>query len=872
MTNAARLAGSRIAQLLAPVAGSQGAVRALLRVKPRRRVLLFSLALLGIGVIGYQTLIASLRPAPAPFHLPWPALAFGFFLAEAKVIDIHFRRETHSLTLSEIPTVVGLYFVDPRAYVMSALLGAGAALVMLRQPPLKIAFNMGQYLVVAVITLVIFSAAPETGAAPALIQWLATFSATIASSAVSAVLIAVVITLSGAAPQVQRLPQMLQVGAAVAASNTSLALLAVAILWVNPAAIWLLTIPVLTLFVAYQAYLSERQKHDRLELLYESSQIFQRTPEMDSAMVSLVEHLRVMFGCDRGELLLLDDSGAILRTMVGPNDDREVMASVRPDAALWVALEKAQRPFVYEPAAEDVGGQALLYRQAMVSPMRGEKGLMGAIIVSDRTTNGEPYSPEELRLFETVATQATVALQNGQLEQSLAELSRLKEELHHQAYHDPMTGLANRLLFIDLVEEAVHSSADEQVCAVLFLDLDDFKIVNDALGHTAGDMLLITVARRIEDSLRHRDVAARLGGDEFAVLVRDGQSVSDAERVAERILTSLRAPLQLGAQQIFVNASIGIAAPHDPDQPASELLRDADVAMYTAKAAGKGRISIFEPQMHTAVIERHELSRELSRAVGRDDIFVHYQPIVSLETGRVEGLEALARWRHPTRGDVPPEAFISLAEESGTIIPLGRKVLTQACEQVARWSRLPGMKQPPFISVNLSAFQVQEPGFVLEVENVLHATGLHPRQLVLEVTETAMVRDMGATIRKLEELRQEGVRIALDDFGTGYSSLGYLRRFPVDMLKVAREFVGVPDTSSDEWVFAYAIVALGQALGLAVIAEGIEKPGQVERLREAGCPYGQGFLFARPLTADAVPEFIRVANGARDAHAQARFA
>jgi diguanylate cyclase (GGDEF)-like protein len=833
----------------------------MIRSQPRRRVFMFSLDLAGLGLIWYLLAIDTLPPVNAPVHLPWPVLALGCFVAESRVIDIHFRRETHSLTLSELPAVIGLYFVDPQGYVVGVLVGALGALLLLRQPMLKIFFNLSQYLLGAVLTLAVFRALGEFAGVPSVHDWMATFAATVTASVFSAATIALVITLSGAAPQLQRLPQMIQVGAAVAVANTSLALLAVTILWVNPLAIWLLTIPVLTLFIAYQAYLSERQKHESLELLYESSRIFQRSPELDEAMLALVEHLRNMFHSDRGEIFLRDASGSLLRTTIGPDASREVMAPAEADIALWERIVHEGHAFVYQPGEGATAATRMLYRQAMVSPLRGEDGLMGAIVVSDRSADGEPFSVDELRLLETVSNQAAVALQAGQLEQSLAELSRLKEELRHQAFHDSLTGIPNRRLVIERTEDAMATADSQTAPVVLFLDLDDFKVVNDALGHAAGDQLLIAVARRIEDSIRKDDLVARLGGDEFAVLMSDGPNLANALGVASRIVSNLRAPVRVGAQEVVVGASIGIAAAHARRQPAEELLRDADVAMYSAKASGKGRISVFEPEMHEAILERHAMSRELSMAVSHDELFVLYQPIVALHSGRIEGLEALVRWRHPTRGIVSPDAFISLAEESGAIVPLGRQVLRDACRQVARWGHMQGLDAPLFISVNLSPLEVREPDFVEHVRSVLHDTGLDPSRLVLEMTETAIFRDMGATIRKLEELRQGGVRIALDDFGTGYSSLGYLRRFPIDLLKVAREFVGVSDEDSGDWVFAHAIVALGQALGLQIVAEGIEEESQAMRLRHLGCTYGQGFLFAKPIGADEIDALVRMTDG-----------
>ena len=320
-------------------------------------------------------------------------------------------------------------------------------------------------------------------------------------------------------------------------------------------------------------------------------------------------------------------------------------------------------------------------------------------------------------------------------------------------------------------------------------------------------------------------------------------------------------PFQIGGNEIAVGASIGIAATSRADDTADVLLRNADVAMYTAKAAGKRRAAVFEPTMHAALVARHSLSAELSRSLGRGELAVFFQPIVRLADGQMVGVEALVRWRHPTRGLILPGEFIALAEETGLILALGRWVLAEAAMRFGAWQAQPGVADDFFVSVNISPLQLQQPEFIDEIESILDATGLDPRRLVLELTETAMFQDTEATIVKLGALRARGVRIALDDFGTGYSSLGYLRRFPVDILKIARDFVVQPDLEQSEWAFAHAIVALGQTLGLHIIAEGIEEAAQVERLLQLGCEFGQGFHLGLPIDASQ-PGALRLADPA----------
>ena len=837
------------------------AVRALERLRlvvdrgplgsPATRVWLFT-GLLGVAALaGYLLDVRHLVPYSSPVHVPWPILAIAYLAAETKVILVHFRRETHSFSLSEVPAVIGLFFVTPNEYLLAVLVGSGVALlVTARQSLVKVAFNLANFGLIGVVTLAVFYRIATPGATPDAVDWVAAFAAMIVPVVIGALTIATAISLSGGAPQFQKLPEMIKFGLVVALANTSLALLAVSVMWINLTAVLLLLIPLVTIFLAYRAYLSEREKHERLELLYQSSRIMQHSPELDSALVALLDHARTMFRAEIAEVVLYprDDARDALRTTSVHDGRPEAMVPEHVDLETGIhgRVVGERRAFLTASARPLAGRQI---RQAMVSPLIGESGLIGAMTVANRLTEGTSFESDDLLLLETLANQAAVALENGQLEQSLAELSRLKEQLRHQAYHDPLTGLANRAMFAEQVEAQLATRQPGLDAVVLFLDLDDFKLVNDTLGHGAGDRLLRVVAERINGCVRSDDLAARLGGDEFAVLLLDTPNLDRSMSVAQRIIEALQAPFQVGGNEISVGASIGIAATGRPDDTADVLLRNADVAMYTAKAAGKRRVAVFEPTMHAALVARHSLSAELSRSLGRGELAVYFQPIVRLADRKLAGVEALVRWRHPTRGLILPGEFIALAEETGLILALGRWVLAEACMRFGAWQAQPEAADDFFVSVNLSPLQLQQPEFIDEIESTLAATGLDPRRLVLELTETAMFQDTEATIVKLGALRARGVRIAMDDFGTGYSSLGYLRRFPVDILKIARDFVVEPEREPSEWAFAHAIVALGQTLGLHIIAEGIEEAAQVDRLLQLGCEFGQGFHLGPPVDA-----------------------
>jgi diguanylate cyclase (GGDEF)-like protein/PAS domain S-box-containing protein len=442
----------------------------------------------------------------------------------------------------------------------------------------------------------------------------------------------------------------------------------------------------------------------------------------------------------------------------------------------------------------------------------------------------------------------------------VSERKAFEEQLSHQAFHDAVTGLANRALFKDRVEHALERQTRASVpVSVLFMDLDDFKTINDSLGHAAGDRLLGEVGDRLKSSLRQADTAARLGGDEFAILLEDGGDGVDAAEVAVRILAALEGPFHLEGKEVFVRASIGIASADTSSvgpEGAEELLRNADVAMYMAKEAGKGRYQVFEPAMHDTALRRLELKADLQRAVDNEEFVLHYQPVIELETGRIEGLEALVRWEHPSRGTVAPLDFIPLAEETGLIVPIGRWVLREACLQARRLQERFPQTPALHMAVNLSARQLQRPEIVAEIAEILMETGLLPESLVVEITESVMMQDMDLSIQRLAELKELGVKLAVDDFGTGYSSLNYIRRFPVDILKVDKSFVDGVNEGGEESALTAAIIELAGILRLRPVAEGIERADQLEKLLALRCDLGQGFYFAKPLPLEGVDELL----------------
>ena len=444
----------------------------------------------------------------------------------------------------------------------------------------------------------------------------------------------------------------------------------------------------------------------------------------------------------------------------------------------------------------------------------------------------------------------------------IGERKQFERQLTHQAFHDALTGLANRALFTDrLTHSLARRTREPSPLAVVLLDLDDFKTVNDSLGHVAGDSLLIAIAGRLRALVRPSDTTARLGGDEFAILLDDLSGEDGALQAVERVIAGLHEPLLIEGKAVYVQASVGIAFAGDGPATPEELMRNADVAMYAAKKEGKGRYAVYEARMHAAALLRLELRANLQRALADDEFLLHYQPIVSLKTAQTVGLEALVRWRHPDRGLVGPMEFIGLAEETGLIVPLGGWIIAEACRQARVWDEQRGEADRMNVSVNLSQKQLESPELAVEVGNSLTGSGVDPALITLEITESAVMSDVRATVTTLQSLRQLGVRLAIDDFGTGYSSLSWLRQLPFDVLKIDKEFVDGVAQHEEDSLLVGAVIDLAHNLGLRTVAEGIEHPAQIERLRALRCDFGQGYHFARAMPARRVPGFLAAERG-----------
>ncbi len=531
---------------------------------------------------------------------------------------------------------------------------------------------------------------------------------------------------------------------------------------------------------------------------------------VEDASASVLEALGTTLSWDAAELWTLDPGASVLRLQ-----------------ASWSRPAGGRTTDGAAPARR----RSDLHRAAAVPVLSGEDrlGVLEFFVLAPRDVDDA--------LLETL----TIA--SAQLGQFLTR-KQAEQELAHQALHDPLTGLPNRTLLLDRLEVALaHSRRHGTSVAVLFLDIDNFKLINDGLGHRAGDELLCSVADRIRHVLGPADSVARFGGDEFVVIADQIERAQDAIALAQRINSVFGNSFLLEGGEQVVSTSIGIALTSGSAQQAEDLLRDADAAMYRAKARGRGRYEVFDEVMHARMLGRLRTENDLRAALRSDELGVFYQPIVELDSGGVEGVEALVRWEHPERGLLVPGDFISVAEDSGLIVPVGKWVLTEACRRAAAWQRTRG-NRPLFVSVNVSPTQVTRGSLVDDVAAALAESGLEPSLLKLELTEKALIEDPDSLGETLEQLKALGVSLVLDDFGTGYSALGYLSRFPIDALKLDRSFVGRIGAGPRHSAIVQAVLDMARALGIAVVAKGVETSAQAERLRRMGCEYAQGFYFS----------------------------
>jgi diguanylate cyclase (GGDEF)-like protein len=825
------------------------------RIDPRLWMLGALLLPVAIGLwIGYA---AALPVFVAP-AVPWWGYALAFFAAGRLASMDSPRRGTQAITLAAAPFVVGLFHATPLDLLTGYAVGTAIAAATRRPRPVwQTAFDLVRFAVFGAIGIWVFRAIAGN---PNLPVW----HSAVGAIAATAILVLRRTLSEGVVLRPRErgtwidIANHLRAASVAAAASMCIGLIAVRLIPVDRLALVPLTVVTVAVLMTHRAWVRERYDHEAAEFLIGAVDALAGR-ELEPSIILLLNRARAIFNADIAQLTVFPSQPAekAFRTTVRHGQEDEVMLPLGLGELDDVLEAETAGVIVHTGSAGDPSSEMLMRRgvtEAMVALLRGESRMIGSLMVGGHL-DARTFDERDLRLFRMLATRTTAILENSRMERSIARLTELQEQLTHQAYHDSLTDLANRSLFGQHIEQALRRSVEGGASvAVIFLDVDDFKGVNDTLGHAAGDALLVEVAARIRACLRRPDTAARLGGDEFALLIEGVDSATEAEHVARRVLDVLRESFTVSGTSVTVRASLGIAVSDSDDANAASLMRQADVAMYVAKGTGRNRYVLFAPGMESEVVHRRKLRSELERAMEQNQFILHYQPVVNLITGEITAVEALVRWHHPLRGIVAPGEFIGVAEESGLIMQIGEFVLRTACATTLKFQKL--QSTPLAVCVNVSVMQLNSPTFVEDVLAIVEETGLAPDTLILELTESMFVEDTAIVISKLEALRIAGIRVAIDDFGTGYSSLSYLRRLPVDILKIAKPFVDdLADGAEED--FTRAIVTIADALQLHVIAEGIEATSQIARLLSLGCLAGQGYHLCHPLPATEIEQLLR---------------
>ncbi|HZT65748.1 MAG TPA: EAL domain-containing protein [Acidimicrobiales bacterium] len=808
-----------------------------------------------LAVAGVLTAMAG-SEARSLIRIPGAVWAIGAAFAVAEMLPVHFehRREAISFTLSTVPLVLGLFAVGPWQLVCARVAGSAVALaVHRRQRPLKLSVNVSSFALEVAAAVAVFRAvAPVKGTG--LGTWPAAFLATATGALCLSLVIASAISLYQRRWETGLATSFTAV-LFCAVVETSLGVVAVTLLATEPAALLPLTVITALVLASYRTHRSFREKHNDLEQLYDFASRM-GDAVLDGRVVATVLHEATELMHAESASLFATVGDGWVRMTIGEDGHIVNLPAGDAGAELCRIAEAVGGPVIIgsdeasirqhgEAAANAV--RMLAAHQVLATPLVGASGPIGALVVSDRSGNVRGFAADDLPRFATLANHAGVSLENSQL------VDRLRQQVvesEYQSLHDALTGLPNRQLFGRELKQAIDSGA---TAAVLLLDLDRFKEVNDTLGHHNGDLLLQQVGTRLRGALRRGDVVARLGGDEFAVLLPDIQGDTAAVQVAKGIIDLLEQPFAIGDMLVDVGASIGIAvAPRDGSDPVI-LIQRADVALYTAKGDQSGA-ELYRPERDAYSPERLSLVGELRRAVNEGQLDVYYQPQVSLLDDSVIGVEALVRWHHPTRGTISPDDFVSVAEHTGVIGPLTRFVLDRALAECSEWRRRGHNLR---VSVNLSARSLIQASVPEDVAALLARHNVAASALCLEVTESSIMTDPRRTIATLEALRALGVTIAVDDFGTGHSSLAYIKRLPVGEIKVDRSFVATMCADRSDEAIVSTILSLARNLDIPVIAEGVEDEATASLLRAMSCAAAQGYLFGRPVSAPDLTAWLQ---------------
>ncbi len=824
---------------------------------PRLRLLVGFV--LGSGLIAIATFAprALSQASPAPWRIVVCVAAFA--IGDIALLHMRFGTHRYSFTWGELAVVLGLVLLPIEWLVLVAPMAVAPAHLLARRAAVKVGFNTMSYATGVTIAygVIAVSGSALEGQLIEPMAWLRLLAATSAYFLWNGLTVAGAVALSQQVSLGTVIFKGLPLKALVLVGNTVAGTLLVVMAELGPMTLVLVPMLLGVLYLVYQSYLRAMQERDTWQVLQATSRELLRTERSEVADVVL-DRTGTLLNADFVELLLVDptkttDLATIFRRTT--NGERVHLEGSVEDlgGSFWGRAACELEPFelnrddAASPQQRDLDEHGVHF--CFVAPLLVQDQCLGTLRIG--FAGRVKLNGRDRQVFTTFANHVAGAIHN----------TRLFGEVRTQALHDPLTGLPNRALLADRLEHAqARAARDGGRVAVLFLDLDRFKVINDSLGHHVGDELLVGVANRLTSNLRPGDTAGRFGGDEFIVVCDNVADEAEALRLAERLVDSLHEPFTVADhhEPVFLGASVGVALANDDADDPVTLIRDADAAMYQAKERGRSRVEVFDSDMRERAVARLETESDLRRAIERDELRLAYQPFVDVATQRVIGAEALVRWDHPRRGEVAPGEFIGLAEETGLIRPLGRWVMHEAFAQLARWTRAEGWPADFTLSVNLSAHQLGDPDLLDDVTEALAATGVDPALICLEITESALVDDIEAGLETLHRLRAIGVHLSLDDFGTGYSSFSYLHRLPVNVLKIDRSFVSRLGQEARDRAVVAGMIELSHALGLRVVAEGVETPGQLSELGDLSCDVAQGYYFSAPDAPGLILQAVRV--------------
>ena len=833
----------------------------------RRTMALSALLVLGAAVTFVATGLGGIDGPADGLHLPWWVLAAAFAAAELCVFHIEVRREAHTFTLAEVPLVLGLVFASPLALLAGRL--AGEALVLglhERQRPRKLVLNLATFAAETTLALNVarLGGGDGVGTGTSWIEqpssWLVLLGAVLAADALGMTCVGLVIRWHGGSTN---WPRLLLANGITALTNTSLALAAALLLATNPASAVLLLTVVAVVVAGYRGYAALSQRFASLQLLYDFTLLMSGSRRPEAVLDAVLTKARELLRAERAGLRILGDptteAGEMWVSRDGDEGVRVAPMALPPDVVAEVTAAGASGTALVVPrGTKDVRlrrvADALGVDDCIVAALVDRNGPAGLLLVAGRLGTVSTFDAQDGRLFATLANHASVALENGRLIDRLHDEARQRK---HQARHDALTGLPNRTLFLEHLELAVRrSSGDGATFAVALLDLDHFKEVNDTLGHHQGDVLLQEVARRLVRVVPSGFVAARLGGDEFALLVPAVAGPGELAELGRRVQDAIAQPFAVDGLRLEVGASLGIALYPEHALDAPTLLQRADVAMYTAKTSSTSRVEVYDPDRDTHTPRRLQLAGDLRGAVESGQLVLHYQPKARLRDGVISGAEALARWRHPELGFVPPEEFVPLAERTGLIQPFTDWVLSEAMRQVSEWA---GEGLEVELSVNLSMLNLLDAGLPGRIAELLAGHAVDPRRLTFEITESNLMSEPARIIRTLHELAALGPRLSVDDFGTGYSSLAYLADLPVQEVKIDKSFVFPLTSDPGAAAIVRSVIDLAAQPGPRGGRRGRRGPADVGPPAPAGLRPGPGLL---PQPTDLGPGVPGVAGGA----------